>query len=53
MSDEISYTHQTIPDPNGSTNYVLGVLVITGLITLPLVALGSVYLLVRWLFAGN
>ena len=43
------YTHQTIPDPNGSTNHVLGVLVITGIITLSLLAFSAVALLVYWL----
>ena len=49
MSDEISYTHQTIPDPNGSGNNVTGILIITGVITLPLIALAGVYLLINWL----
>ena len=43
------HTHQTIPDPNGSTNYVLAVLVITGIITLSLLAFSAVALLVYWL----
>jgi len=47
---EISYTHQTIADPNGSDTHIVGVVIITGIITLSLIALGSVYLLASWLF---
>ena len=43
------YTHQTIPDPNGSTNHVLGVLVLTVIITLSLLVFSAVALLVYWL----
>jgi|3_EtaG_2_1085321.scaffolds.fasta_scaffold01168_3 hypothetical protein len=43
------YTHQTIPDSNGSANHVLPALVITGIITLSLLALSPVALLVYWL----
>ena len=49
MSDEISYTHQTIPDPNGSGNNVTGILIVTGIITLSLLAFSVVALLVYWL----
>ena len=52
MSDEqtVSYTHNTINDPNGSGNHVTGILIITGVITLPLIALTGIYLLANWLF---
>ena len=47
---EVRYTHQTITDPNGSGTYLMGILIITGLITLSLIPLGALYLLTRWLF---
>ena len=51
MSDEqtVSYTHQTINDPNGSGNHVTGILIVTGIITLSLLAFSVVALLVYWL----
>ena len=51
MSDEqtVSYTHQTINDPNGSGNHVAGILIVTGIITLSLLAFSVVALLVYWL----
>jgi len=45
------HTHQTIPDPNGSANHVLAVLVITGIITLSLLAFSAVALLVYYLIS--
>ena len=47
---EVSYNHQTIADPNGSDTHIVGIVIITGIITLSLIALSSIYLLVSWLF---
>ena len=47
---EVRRTHQTIADPNGSDTHIVGIVIITGIITLSLIALGSIYLLVSWLF---
>ena len=46
---EVRRTHQTIADPNGSDTHIVGVVIITGIITLSLIALGSVCLLASWL----
>ena len=50
MINEIKQTHNTIADPNGSDTHIVGIVIITGIITLSLIALGSVCLLASWLF---
>ena len=51
MSDEqtVSYTHNTINDPNGSGNHVTGILIVSGVIALPLITCLLAYLLINWL----
>ena len=51
MSDEhtVSYTHNTINDPNGHDNYLTGVLIIAGVVSLPLAFIGGAYFIISWL----
>jgi hypothetical protein len=49
MSEEVSYTHTTINDPNGSGNHVTALLIVSGIIALPVVFIASIYLIVTWL----